>query len=115
MVFSTSKLWWLQKPYYRIKEACSNFYYKYHKEVYICSECGLMVAPYVSNICNSLINDFGWHKLKNPKRWICHHCAGHSSDESFTKSEWEEYVKDYNKGIKELCEFKSYFQYMKWE
>ena len=87
---------------YRIKEALSRFYYKHHKEVYTCYNCGLMIAPYLENEYNSLTYDLGFVKKKNPKRWYCHHCECHQGEwSSFSPEELEADVKRRNAVLKE--------------
>lgn len=72
-------------------------YESLYPRIYICYNCGLISAPYLYNYS---IEDFGWKKINNPKRWICHHCAYHKSDNGFTKETWQDFVQTYNESEK---------------
>ena len=80
----------------RVKELLEDQYFKHNKKIYICCECGYMEIPYSYKKYNGLVNSFGWKKLKNPKRWVCHYCAYHKN----TNEEWNNIVKQQNKKVR---------------
>jgi transposase-like protein len=78
----------------RVFEWLSNVYWTKRNRVMICCECGFMVIPDAS-----LPNEYGWRKMRNPNRWICHHCFDHFDDPpgyGFSPKEWAEYVIEHN-------------------
>lgn len=89
--------------FYKLTYWLSNLYYKYHKEIYICHRCGLMEIPYKSFDYYSLTHDYGWKKLKNPKRWLCHHCACHENDD-LTFEQWKNCADYYNLSVNKLID-----------
>ena len=68
------------------------------KTHYECCVCGMLEAPYFydGSKYTSMQHDYGWRKLKNDPRWICHHCHSHGcaplSKYECTFEEWQEQV-----------------------
>jgi len=95
-------------PWWRFTEWLSNTYWRRRNEVIICCECGTMEIPE-----NSLPNEYGWKKLKNPKRWVCHHCFDHCDDykvwgEGWTPEAWAEWVMGNNSKIRNTFPIHNY-------
>lgn len=106
----------LPHPLYILKTFIRQVYFKHNKKMYICSKCGLIEVPSNGECYYDLIEDYGWHKLKNPKRYICHHCAEHQDDYkdepmSWTPDEWEVFVKTSNDKIRSNLNWRVF----KWE
>lgn len=106
-----------------IIEPFSRWYFFNTKAHYECTVCGQIEAPYFTDEpYASLSHDYGWHRLKNSKRWICHHCADHdfvlSKDwdeyHGWTWDAWQEYVKINNAVILEAIKEKDPEYYHYW-
>lgn len=96
MIINLNENWkwkYFQLPYYRVKEALSNFYFKHHKKIYTCRICGKKAAPFLEITYNSLPYSYGWHQFKDGS-WACHHCVDHYGDKS--TEEWNNMVKQSN-------------------
>ena len=94
-----------------IVEPLSRYHDRHKKTHYECCVCGLMHAPYFEGQKYSSIRyDYGWHKLDDGHRWICHHCADHgfalnaekdipieNGMRDYTWDEWQELFVDPNR------------------
>ena len=84
--------------YNSIVEPISRRHGRKKKTYYECCVCGMLEAPYFYDDCKyaSIQYDYGWRKLKNDPRWICHHCHSHGfaplSVHEVTFEEWQERV-----------------------
>ena len=102
-------------------EPVSRWYFLNTKAHYQCTVCGRIEAPYfVEEPYASLPYDYGWHQLKNSKRWICHHCADHGFSLStepqprgMTWDEWQGFVIEDNEIILDIIKAKDpeYYDY----
>ena len=62
-----------------IVEPLSRWHDSRKKTHYECCVCGKLEAPYFDDLFKGSMRwDYGWHKLDNGRRWVCHHCADHS-------------------------------------
>lgn len=104
-------------------EPFSRWYFFNTKAHYECTVCGRIEAPYfVEEPYASLPYDYGWHQLKNSKRWICHHCADHDfiptkewdGIHGWTWDAWQEYIHDHNKVILDIIKEKDPEYYHYW-
>lgn len=90
------------------------------KTHYECCVCGMLEAPYFydGSKYTSMVYDYGWRKLKNDYRWICHHCHCHGfaplCKYECTFEEWQEQiVKPQRQTVKELIKTKDPKYYYK--
>lgn len=93
----------------RVQEWLSNLYWRKRNRVAICCECGIMEIPMAS-----LPNEYGWHRARNPKRWICHHCFDHFNDPpgyGFSPEEWAEHVSEYNGRIRKEFDIHNFMDF----
>ena len=96
-----------------IVEPLSRRHDRKKKTYYECCVCGALEAPYFYDECkySSMQYDYGWRKLKNDPRWVCHHCHSHGyapqSTYEPTFEEWQEQiVKPQRQHIRELIKTK---------
>lgn len=109
--------------YCKITVPLSRKWFSKKKEVYECTVCGLMAAPYFDDGTSplSMTYDYGWYKCHSgdfSDRWLCHRCADHEyihtaktdgvplGAREYTFDEWLDEVKDINDAISQRIKTK---------
>lgn len=92
-----------------VQEFFGRLYWPLANRLLICCDCGRMLVPEGSPRWTHQ-----WIKLKNPSRWICHHCESHKFDyevceTSLNPEQWKMWVD------KENDELKKTFKNDPWE
>lgn len=103
--------WFYDRIIFPIKEE----YYMNKKAHYRCTICGLIEAPFFNkdDYTHSITDAYGWHRFEDG-RWVCHHCADHSAQNSTQWEWWHDWVQKHNEILLSQIKEKDPDYYEEW-